>query len=250
MPAGGELVLESQNVAVDEEYAARRPAVSAGRYVRVRVSDTGCGMERDVVERAFEPFFTTKPKGEGSGLGLATVFGIVKQAEGDVEIYSEPGLGTTFSILLPASDAPATARRDPVRDVAGAGAETVLVVEDESAMRELTRRILARNGYNVIVAEGGWEAIHAALEHTGSIDLLITDVVMPKMLGKEVAERVAAVRSGLRVLFMSGYARPVLTSQGTLEPGVALVEKPFSESQLLAKVRAVLDGREQAPAGT
>ena len=241
MPTGGKLVLESQNVTVDEDYMVRRPALTPGRYARLRVSDTGAGMERHVAERAFEPFFTTKPKGEGSGLGLATVYGIVKQAGGDVEIYSELGLGTTISILLPASDAVAPARDESVQPLPATGGETVLVVEDEDAMRELTRRILARNGYHVIVAEGGWGAIHAALKHAGSIDLLITDVVMPQMLGKEVAERVSAVRPDVRVLFMSGYAEPILTSQGTLEPGVTLVEKPFSESQLLSKVRDVLD---------
>ena len=241
MPTGGKLVLESQNVTVDEDYMVRRPALTPGRYARLRVSDTGTGMERHVAERAFEPFFTTKPKGEGSGLGLATVYGIVKQAGGDVEIYSELGLGTTISILLPASDAVAPARDESVQPLPATGGETVLVVEDEDAMRELTRRILARNGYHVIVAEGGWGAIHAALKHAGSIDLLITDVVMPQMLGKEVAERVSAVRPDVRVLFMSGYAEPILTSQGTLEPGVTLVEKPFSESQLLSKVRDVLD---------
>jgi CheY-like chemotaxis protein len=198
-------------------------------------------MAPHVLERAFEPFFTTKPKGEGSGLGLATVYGIVKQAGGDVEIYSEMGLGTTISILLPASDALVIARDEPIQPVASTRGETVLVVEDEDAMRELTRRILARNGYRVIVADGGWGAIHAALKHAGSIDLLVTDVVMPQMLGREVAERVSAVRPHVRVLYMSGYARPILTSQGTLEPGVILVEKPFSEPQLLAKVREVLD---------
>jgi CheY-like chemotaxis protein len=241
MPAGGTLALESQNVTVDEDYVVRRPAISPGRYVRLRVSDTGCGMAPHVLERAFEPFFTTKPKGEGSGLGLATVYGIVKQAGGDVEIYSEMGLGTTISILLPASDALVIARDEPIQPVASTRGETVLVVEDEDAMRELTRRILARNGYRVIVADGGWGAIHAALKHAGSIDLLVTDVVMPQMLGREVAERVSAVRPHVRVLYMSGYARPILTSQGTLEPGVILVEKPFSEPQLLAKVREVLD---------
>ncbi len=247
MPAGGKLVLESQNVTVDEDYVARRPALSPGHYARLRVSDTGSGMERRVIERAFEPFFTTKPKGEGSGLGLATVYGIVKQAGGDVEIYSELGLGTTFSIVLPASDALAVAGADPVPVVAGTGGETVLVVEDEDAMRELTRRILVRNGYDVIVAEGGWAAIQAALKHAGSIDLLVTDVVMPQMLGKEVSERVLAVRPDVRVLFMSGYAEPILTTQGTLPPGVSLVEKPFSEPQLLAKVREVLDSSAEAP---
>jgi PAS domain S-box-containing protein len=241
MPAGGKLVLESRNVIVDEEYIARRSLMQPGRYVRLRVSDTGAGMERETIVRAFEPFFTTKPKGEGSGLGLATVYGIVKQSGGDVEIYSEAGLGTTVSILLPASEASVSAPSEPVPARRLVGNETVLVVEDEDAMRELTRRILTRHGYDVLVAARGDEAAWLARQHAGKIDLLLTDVVMPQMLGKEVVERVSAVRPGIRVLYMSGYAQPILTSQGTLEPGVTLVEKPFSERMLLAKLREVLD---------
>jgi PAS domain S-box-containing protein len=243
MPGGGDLVLESQNVVVDDDYVARRPGLAVGRHVRLRVSDTGSGMDREVVARAFEPFFTTKPKGEGSGLGLATVYGIIKQAGGDVEIYSEPGIGTTISVMLPATEEAGAAEARPVEMGRIRGGETVLVVEDESAMRELTRRILARNGYQVIVASGGAEAIQAAEAYDGRIDLLLTDVVMPQMLGKEVAERLGVIRPGIGVLYMSGYAQPILGSTGTLEPGVALLEKPFSEAQLLEKAREVLDGK-------
>ena len=241
MPGGGQLVLESHNVDVDEEYVARRPALTVGRHARLRVSDTGTGMERDVAERAFEPFFTTKPKGEGSGLGLATVYGIVKQSGGDVEIYSEPGLGTTISVMFPAAEETGGAAAKPVKTGPASTGETVLVVEDEAAMRELTRRILRRHGYHVIVAANGAEALREAEDHEGPIDLLLTDVVMPQMLGKEVAERASAIRPGIRVLYMSGYAQPILGSTGTLEAGVTLLEKPFSESQLLDKVRELLD---------
>jgi PAS domain S-box-containing protein len=247
MPGGGQLVLESQNVVVDQAYVARRPGLTAGPHVRLRVSDTGSGMDREVAARAFEPFFTTKPKGEGSGLGLATVYGIVKQAGGDAEIYSEPGIGTTISVMLPVTEEAIAAAPQAVDLDRCKGGETVLVVEDEPAMRELTRRILARNGYRVIVAGGGALALREAEQYDERIDLLLTDVVMPQMLGKDVAERVAALRPDIRVLFMSGYAQPILGSTGTLEEGVTLLEKPFSEAQLLEKVREVLDaGRRTA----
>jgi hypothetical protein len=195
-----------------------------------------------VLTRVFEPFFTTKPKGEGSGLGLATVYGIISQAGGYAQIYSELGLGTTFTALLPITDQAPTHADPAAEQRPKSGGETVLVVEDEDAMREVTRRILTRNGHNVLVAASGEKAVALASQHDGSIDLLLTDVVMPKMLGKEVAEQVLAVRPGIRVLYMSGHAQPVLASQGTLAEGVTLIEKPFSEPGLLAKVREVLDG--------
>ncbi|HEY2704490.1 MAG TPA: ATP-binding protein [Candidatus Dormibacteraeota bacterium] len=241
MAGGGRLTIDTANVSVRMgDHMA--PLQEPGDYARLRVSDTGAGMTADVLEHAFEPFYTTKPKGEGSGLGLATVYGIVTQAEGTVRIYSEPGIGTTFSAMFPATEAiaasPELASAAPAQT---AGGETVLVVEDEEAMREVTRRILARNGYQVITARGGEDALAIVRAHDGRIDLLLTDVVMPQMLGKEVAERVAALLPGLRVLYMSGYAHPVLTSQGTLAEGVTLLEKPFSAPVLLAKVREALD---------
>jgi PAS domain S-box-containing protein len=237
MPSGGTLTIDTDNVLVDSDTGPQ-----AGRYVRLRVTDTGVGMPREVIARAFEPFFTTKPKGEGTGLGLATVYGIVKQAGGDVQISSEPGAGTTFTVLLPVTDeAPVEVEVPPAGPPSGGG-ETVLVVEDEPAMREVTRRILGRNGYEVVLAESPLNALELAGNHDGPIDLLLTDVVMPKMLGKDVAERVRTLRPEVKVLFMSGYARPVLARGGTLEPGVTLLEKPFSELVLLAAVRQVLDG--------
>jgi two-component system cell cycle sensor histidine kinase/response regulator CckA len=241
MPSGGSLTIDTGNVDVDDEYASGRVGLDPGRHVRLRVSDTGTGMTAEVLQRAFEPFYSTKPKGEGSGLGLATVYGIVTQAGGYAQIYSEPGVGTTMTALFPVTDqvdvraAPAAAA-PPV-----GGGETVLVVEDEAAMREVTRRILTRHGHGVLVAADGAEALRIAGAHVGTIDLLLTDVILPQMLGKEIAERVSALRPGVRVLYMSGYAQPVLASQGTLDPGVTLVEKPFTETTLLANVRSVLD---------
>ena len=242
MPGGGSLLIETENLDVDEGYAAMRPDVESGRYVCLRVSDTGEGMRADVVERAFEPFFTTKPEGEGTGLGLATVYGIVRQAGGYTQIYSEPGLGTTFTVLLPATDAAVGPAATTQEKRLSRGGETVLVVEDEEALREVTRRILERSGYDVVVASSGKEAIDAVQNAPRRVDLLLTDVVMPQMLGKQVAEEIRLRAPAIRVLFMSGYAQPVLGAQGTLDDGVELVTKPFSESDLLSKVRLVLDG--------
>jgi signal transduction histidine kinase len=239
MPDGGTLRLDTENVAVDEVYATARPGLSPGSYARLRVSDTGVGMTREVVERAFEPFFTTKPKGAGTGLGLATIHGIVTQAGGYVQIYSEPGLGTTFTVLLPATDAPVPA---PVA-APGArygGGETILVVEDEPAMLEVTRRILDSHGYTVLTAGDGPTALQIAEEHDGPIDVLLSDVVMPHMLGKEVAERISGLRPGIRVLFMSGYAQSVV-------PGHDVVDKPFTEAILLTRIRELLGVSPSAP---
>jgi hypothetical protein len=241
MGGGGTLTVDTMNVEADADFVSARPGMTPGIYAGIRVSDTGSGMDKATIERAFEPFFTTKPKGEGSGLGLATVYGIVTQAGGDVRIYSEPDIGTTVRLLFPITgDRPAAsaASREPER---AHGGETILVVEDEDAMREVTRRILARNGHEVLVARSGPDALDVVEARDGPIDLMLTDVVMPRMLGKELAERMRDRMPAMRVLFMSGYAQPVLASQGTLEEGVVLIEKPFTERGLLAKVREVLD---------
>jgi len=239
MPEGGQLVIDTAGARLE---TGEHPDLAPGEYVRMRVSDSGCGMAPDVVARAFEPFFTTKASGEGTGLGLATAYGIVTQAGGAVSLTSEPVLGTTVTVLLPAGAgeqevAPAA---EPVL-TAGHG-ETLLVVEDEAALRDVAGRILSGAGYQVLSAEGGAEALELAALHEGAIDLLVSDVVMPGMLGKELAERLVGVRPDTRVLFMSGYAQPVLASQGTLEPGVALLEKPFTATALLTAVRQRLDG--------
>jgi PAS domain S-box-containing protein len=243
MPAGGTLTIDTLNTTVDADSIAGGSESPQGRNVRLRVSDTGTGMSPDVVDHAFEPFFTTKNEGGGTGLGLATVYGILAQNEGHIHIYSHPGTGTTFSIMLPVTAEAAVPLPVTVPYQRRPKGETVLVVEDEDALREVTKRIFARNGYQVITAANGPEAIQIARTHPSEIHLLITDVVMPHMLGKDVAAKVRDIRPEIEVLFMSGYAQPVLTSQGRLAPNVALVEKPFSEADLLAKAGQVLNGK-------
>jgi hypothetical protein len=241
MPDGGVLTIDTATVDVDEHYAAQRVDLSPGPYVRLRVNDDGNGMPREVAERAFDPFFTTKPAGQGTGLGLATVYGIVQQAGGRARIYSEAGVGTTFTALLPASDqAPSRSARqlDPAQL---RGEATILLVEDEEALREVTRRILAGAGYRVIAAANGAAALAQAAERREPIDLLLTDVIMPHMHGPQLAAQIRRARPSIRVMFMSGFAQPMLGSGGHLDPGVILVEKPFSGATLLAKVGQVLN---------
>ena len=235
MPTGGTLTVDTDMCTVDAHMAAQHPGLRTGRYARLRVSDTGEGMSRATLDRAFEPFFTTKPKGQGTGLGLATIHGVVTQAGGHAQIYSEPGLGTTFTVLLPATDAPVptTPQQEHAEPERGGG-ETILVVEDEPAMLEVTRRILVDHGYAVLTADNGPAAVALAERHRGAIDVLLTDVVMPEMLGKEVAERVSLLRPGIHVLFMSGYAQPVLDDL----PQV--LDKPFTEAALLTRLRVLL----------
>jgi signal transduction histidine kinase/CheY-like chemotaxis protein len=245
MPAGGTLTIDTANVTVDADTIAGGSGARKGRNVRLRVSDTGTGIPADVAQHVFEPFFTTKADGRGTGLGLATVYGILTQAGGDIRIYSEPGHGTTFSITLPVTAEAAIPVAEPAPYQRAPKGETVLVVEDEEALREVTRRIFTRNGYQVITAANGPEALGIAGSHRGEIHLLVTDVVMPHMLGKEVAEKMRLIKPEIEVLFMSGYARPVLASQGRLDPGMALVEKPFSEADLLATAGQVLNGHFQ-----
>jgi PAS domain S-box-containing protein len=242
MPGGGTLTIDTTNITVDDETIAGGSKAQLGRNVRLRVSDSGTGMPADVAAHAFEPFFTTKPEGAGTGLGLATVYGIIAQAGGHIQIYSEPGAGTTFSIMLPVTAEAAAVAPDHVPYQRSPKGETILVVEDEDALREVARRIFARNGYHVLTASGGPEAIELARGFQGDIHLLVTDVIMPQMLGKEVSEKIQAIKPDVEVLFMSGYARRVLTSQGMLDPHVALVEKPFSEVDLMDMAAQVLNG--------
>jgi CheY-like chemotaxis protein len=195
-----------------------------------------------VTTHAFEPFFTTKGDGAGTGLGLATVYGIVTEAGATISVQSEPGVGTTFTVMVPVTNEAAASIEEPVAYQRAPKGETVLVVEDEEALREVTERIFTRNGYRVITAANGHEALALVAHHVGEIHLLVTDVVMPQMLGKEVADRVHELRPEIKVLYMSGYAQPVLASQGRLEPGVALVDKPFSEAALLDMAGQVLNG--------
>jgi PAS domain S-box-containing protein len=240
MPDGGTLTVETANTQVDELVATGYSGLEPGSYVSVKVSDTGTGIPRSVIDRVFEPFFTTKPKGEGTGLGLAIAYGIIQQSGGGIRIYSEEGLGTTVTVLVPATDVAAVNGESAAPGSRNGGGELVLVVEDETAMREVTRRILTRNGYQVLTAANGREAIDLAAGHSGRISVLLSDVIMPQMLGKEVAESVGALQPGIRVLYMSGYTQGVLGPQGVLDPGVNLLEKPFTESALLNKLREVL----------
>jgi PAS domain S-box-containing protein len=242
MPSGGTLSIDTSNIHL-EQSDVEDTTLTPGRYVRMRLSDTGAGMPAEVLERAFEPFFTTKPQGAGTGLGLATVYGIAAATGGHVRLYSEPGIGTTVTILLPAVDAqiPADAP-DPVQQPPAGVVphETILLVEDEAALRDTTTRILRRVGYQVLVACGGGEAIEIARTHSSPIDLLLTDVIMPKMMGNEVAARFTQIRPDVPVVYMSGYAQPILTEKGTLPPGVTIVEKPFTGQELLDRINSCL----------
>ncbi|WP_233624388.1 PAS domain-containing sensor histidine kinase [Actinoplanes sp. ATCC 53533] len=245
MPGGGTLSIDTSNTELDEDDVADCTELSPGRYVRFRVSDTGSGMPPEVAERAFEPFFTTKPQGAGTGLGLATVYGIATAAGGHVRLYSEAGIGTTITLVLPASDAAAVTDAGAPADAGepaapGSREATILLVEDEEALRDASGRILARAGYEVLVADGGAAALSIVQHHPEPIHLLLTDVIMPNMMGNEVAARIHELRPEIPVLYMSGYAQPVLTENGTLQQGVTIIEKPFTRRDLIDRVHARL----------
>jgi hypothetical protein len=240
MPDGGRLTIDTANLTVDTLYVASNAGLEQGPYVRLRIADTGTGMPEDIAKRAFDPFFTTKPPGQGTGLGLASVYGIVKQAGGHAQIYSELGIGTTFTALLPATDRPlADAERVP-RPAPVTCERTILLVEDEHALRDVTARMLVSHGYRVIAAEGGEQALRAARAREGPIDLVLTDVIMPRMAGPQLAAIFRHERPEARVLLMSGFAEPILDAQGQLSQDFELLDKPFSGPTLLAKVEQVL----------
>jgi signal transduction histidine kinase len=242
MPTGGKLTIEIANVEHDPDYAREQEAAAVSRFVMLAVSDTGTGMDEATKARIFEPFFTTKELGKGTGLGLATVYGIVRQSGGFIWVYSEPGLGTTFKIYLPqvdavaegsaASDAPSASRR---------GTETVLLVEDAAAVRSVIHEALARQGYAVLDAPHGAEALRIAASHAGPIHLLLTDVVMPGLSGRQLADQLAAVRPETKVLYTSGHTDDAVVRHGVLESGIAYLQKPFTVDGLARKVREVLD---------
>ncbi len=244
MPRGGTVTIETASVDLDEAYAEEHPEVTAGPYVMVAVRDTGVGMDAATRERIFDPFFTTKDPGKGTGLGLATVHGIVHQSGGHIWVYSEPGLGTTFKVYFPRVDG-AMAPEEPVSPSSppALGRETILLVEDEPSVRSLVERTLSRAGYTVVTAPGPREALAAAAQMGDTIDLLITDVVMPDMRGPQLATQIRRGRPGLRTLFMSGYSDDSLANGGLVDPGLVLMEKPFSPDALALRVREILDGR-------
>ncbi|CAN5796167.1 hypothetical protein BH23GEM8_BH23GEM8_09560 [soil metagenome] len=245
MPAGGRLVIETGNVDVVQEFAESHPAAQSGRYVMISVSDTGTGMTPAVQQQIFEPFFTTKETGKGTGLGLSTVYGIVKQSGGYILSDSEVGIGTTFRVYLPRVDDALSAG---VSDIGGSDAEaadeptweTVLLVEDEPGVRAIARKTLLRKGYQILEAASGDEAIQISRTHPGPIQLLLTDVIMPGINGRELATVVMAERPGLRTLFMSGYTGEAISRYGALEDDIAFLQKPFAPAELLRKVASVL----------
>jgi two-component system cell cycle sensor histidine kinase/response regulator CckA len=242
MPQGGALVVETANVELDDDYVRTHPGSRPGRHVRLAVSDTGHGMDAATAARIFEPFFTTKPRGKGTGLGLATVHGIVKQSGGHVDLYTEPGHGTTFKIYLPRVDEPVSAAVEPPPTAAvHGGVETIVLVEDEDGLRSLIREVLEDGGYRVIDAAAPAEGLAAAQAASAGVDLLMTDLILPQMRGDELAARVRAVCPGVRVLFMSGYTDEAVEQHVVLDPGAHFLQKPFTLAALLAKVRAVLD---------
>src|SRR5438874_3438980 len=248
MPQGGKLTLETRNIDLDATYTLEHSLVKPGPYVQLTVSDSGIGMDEETQAHAFEPFFTTKPRGQGTGLGLAMVYGTVKQSGGFIWVYSEPGRGATFKIYLPRVDAPVESAAPPAPvERPPRGSETVLLAEDEPAVRAIARQALERQGYTVLAAPSGADALALAAQHGATIHLLLTDVVMPGMSGRDLADRLTAQRPGIRVLYISGYTDNAIVRHGMLEPGLAYLQKPFRPDALVRKVREVLDGGAPAP---
>ena len=241
MPKGGKLTLETSIVELDEQYAKSHPDVQPGSYVMLAVSDTGCGMDEKICRQIFEPFFSTKGE-HGTGMGLATVYGIVKQHEGNIWVYSEPGKGTTFKIYLPVSSENSLETGIPEKPPEDLnGSETILLVEDNKNVRELAHTILKRLGYTVLMEESGAKALELLALQKNPVHLLLTDVVMPGMNGKELFVKAAKKCPGLKVLYMSGYTGDVIAHRGVLDEGTAFIQKPFSIKALATKVREVLD---------
>jgi two-component system cell cycle sensor histidine kinase/response regulator CckA len=242
MPQGGQLRIETANVKLDEADVRDRFGIRAGRYVRLTVCDTGCGMDADTQAHIFEPFFTTKGPGKGTGLGLSTVYGIIIQSGGHIEVHSAPGRGTTFTIDLTRIE-DSTAAHEPLHPQISPprGTETILLAEDEAPVRGLAREVLQMLGYTVLEAASGEEALERCQQHAGPMHLLVTDVVMPGMSGPELAARLAPMSSALKVLYLTGYTDDAIVQHGVLEPGTLLLHKPFTPDALAHRVREVLD---------
>jgi two-component system, cell cycle sensor histidine kinase and response regulator CckA len=242
MPRGGRLTIETSHRTLDLDYVAEHPGVRPGEYVQIAVSDTGQGMDREELSHIFEPFFTTKEPGKGTGLGLSTVYGIVEQSGGHITCHSEPGKGTLFAICLPRTIEVRRPAETPVEKSAAAGGrETILLVEDEETVRRFTQTLLEGSGYVVLAAAGGGEALAEIQSKKRVVDLLVTDVVMPRMNGKELAQRLTHLSPGTRVLFVSGYTGDVIAHHGMLDPGIDFLQKPFNSREFLLKVREILD---------
>ena len=240
MAKGGSLTVEVRSVELDEAYVEKHAGVSPGRYEMLAVSDSGTGMDAETAARIFEPFFTTKSTGKGTGLGLATVYGIAKQSGGDVWVYSEPGVGSIFKVYLPTTSA-AIDVREPVQSPQNLnGTETILLVEDSAGLRELTRALLSRQGYAVLDAADGIEALEVSKKYVGTIHLLITDIMMPRMRGTELVEHIAPGRPDIPVVFLSGYTEEVMSHLQNAER-MRILEKPYTSDTLLRTVRQVLD---------
>jgi CheY-like chemotaxis protein len=240
MPGGGKLSIQTENLIVDENHRRGQTFIRPGHYVLLTVRDTGIGMDKETQSRIFEPFFTTKEKGKGTGLGLSTVYGIVKQSAGYVMVQSEEGVGTAFHIYLPRVEGVAERHSAPAPHAAAGGTETVLLVEDEAPVRELVRDTLTAKGYRVVEAENGEAGLAAAARHKGNIHLVITDVVMPGIGGRELVRQLAQTRPETKVLYLSGYTEDAIISDGTIEKGAAFLQKPFTLQNLSRKVRDVL----------
>jgi len=245
MPQGGRISIETMNAELDENYSSEHSPVIPGRYIALAVGDTGVGMDKDTKEHAFDPFFTTKEAGKGTGLGLATVYGIVKQSGGYVWIYSEPGLGSTIKVYLP--EVSAAAAFTSAGEITGPpktaarGSETILLVEDEDAVRSLTCRILEKQGYRVLTAEDGRAAMDIATREEGRIDLVLTDIVMPGLNGRGLVEKLSGIRPAIKSLYMSGYTDDDIVRRGFVEPSRSFLQKPFTSEVLIQTVRKVLD---------
>jgi PAS domain S-box-containing protein len=252
MPQGGKLIIETANTEMDESFVKRYPyPVQPGPYVRLTVSDTGCGMDAKTRARIFEPFFTTKEKGQGTGLGLSMVYGVVKQSDGYIDVYSEPGMGTTFKIYLPRVDeAVAPGKAEPVSSTALRGTGTVLLVEDEGALRALTRSLLEMSGYTVLEAKSSAEALDVSQQHSGPIDLLLTDVVMPGISGRLLADQLIQLRPEIAVVYMSGYTGQTVGAHGILDPGSLFLQKPFTRDALAKRIREALDQKQKSSSAT
>jgi CheY-like chemotaxis protein len=242
MPEGGMLMIETANAEIDDAYARRHVGVVPGQYALMAISDTGTGMSEETQSRIFEPFFTTKEQGQGTGLGLSTVYGIVKQSGGNIWVYSEEGKGTTFKVYLPRADEEEVDEQvEASHTEAPRGSETILIVEDEELVRRLALDALEEIGYTILEAKDGLEALRICEQHTEPIHLMLTDIVMPQMSGRDLARRVAALRPEIKTLYMSGYTGTAIVNQNLLDTEKAFIQKPFTPRSLAQKVRETLD---------